>query len=145
MFKEIVYCSQLSPEYDLKEVYKILQNAREKNASIGVSGYLLFGSGNFMQVIEGPEVSINGLWKKISNDSRHTNLKLMSETMVRNLNYDSWSMGFANLTENLHPTLKKILDEVGLLGEFNPYVLEARKGLKIMKLFSKNAEFLKNI
>jgi hypothetical protein len=144
MFKEIIYCSELSADYDLKEVYKILHKSRESNTTIGVSGYLLYGSNNFMQVIEGPEASIKGLWKKISQDSRHHNIKVLSETMIKNLNYDTWSMGFANLTDNLHPTLKEILDEVGLLGDFNPYVLDAKKGLKILRLFAKNSEFLKS-
>lgn len=144
MLKEIIYCSQLAPGYDLKEVYKILHRSRENNETIGVSGYLIYGSRNFMQVIEGPEVSINGLWKKISEDPRHENIKTMSEKMIKNLSYQTWSMGFANLTENLHPTLKEILDEVGLLGDFNPYVLDSKRGLKILKLFAKNSEFLKS-
>ena len=141
--KEVIYCSKLCSNYDLRDVYKILHHSRKNNHEIGISGYLIYGSQYFLQVIEGPEASINGLYKKIKSDERHEDLKELKDGPIKNYSYENWSMGFANLTDNLHPALKEMLDNFGLLGDFNPYVLDDKNSSKILMLFAKNSEFLK--
>ena len=99
MFKQVIYCSKLLPEYDLKEVYSILKKARETNPELGLSGYLIFGNDCFIQILEGFNAPLKMLMQKIMVDKRHTNIKVLQDEEIKFLEFQNWAMGFANLTE----------------------------------------------
>lgn len=136
MFKQIIYCSKLLPEYDLKEVYKILKKARSHNPEVGLSGYLIYADGYFLQVLEGFKAPLDALLKKICDDPRHTDIKIIQECEVKFLDFEKWSMGFANLVEDSSDELKSYMEELDQLNSFNPENLNSEQAKKLLSLFA---------
>ena len=139
MFKQVIYCSKLLPEYDLKEVYSILKKARETNPELGLSGYLIFGNDCFIQILEGFNAPLTMLMQKIMADKRHTDIKILQDEEIKFLEFQNWAMGFANLTEEFSDELKEYMQEIGQYKSFDPEKLNAKQAKKILKLFSSRA------
>jgi hypothetical protein len=136
MFKQIIYCSKLLPEYDLKEVYKILKTARSRNPELGLSGYLIYADGYFLQILEGVKAPLNSLMSKIYADPRHTDIKIIQEDDIKFLDFEKWAMGFANLVDDLGDDLKTYMEEMGQLNSFQPDKLTGEQAKKLLSLFA---------
>lgn len=74
---------------------------------MGVTGILLYNSGNFMQLIEGDDEKVEGLYEKIRQDTRHTGVTPLIRESITQRNFDSWLMGYRNLD-----ALKRVDPEV---------------------------------
>ena len=55
---------------------------------------LVYISGNFLQVIEGPEASIDELFSKIGKDTRHKRVFVISSGPIDTRSFADWSMGY---------------------------------------------------
>lgn len=92
-----IYTSSLAPGLDDQELRNILKKARENNAELGVSGMLLFDSGAFFQVLEGPKGVVGPLYAKIAGDPRHQHVVKLIEEPIEERDFSDWTMGIANL------------------------------------------------
>ncbi|MBV9508357.1 MAG: BLUF domain-containing protein [Acidobacteriia bacterium] len=95
----IVYCSRnhirgAAPEVE-REVRNILLKARANNAAAGITGALLYNSGNFAQVLEGPVESIGRIFEKIQRDLRHSEVTVVENGRISERQFADWSMAFA--------------------------------------------------
>ncbi|WP_024330367.1 BLUF domain-containing protein [Simiduia agarivorans] len=100
------------------DVARILLQSRKNNSHAGVGGVLHYGNGYFFQCLEGPRDQVNALYRKISKDSRHKNVQVLSMVTINKRLFDRWSMKYLPLEENLTASLKKIGQDA-----FNPYLL----------------------
>ena len=50
-----------------------------------------------MQVLEGPDDAVNGIFEKIKNDSRHKDVSVISREQIQSRQFPSWEMAFQNL------------------------------------------------
>jgi len=95
----IVYVSYTSYpmlDDDLKE---ILLQSRENNNKIEVTGMLLYRDGFFIQALEGEETVVLPLFDKISQDSRHSSVRLVSKENIVTRSFQDWSMGFNHISD----------------------------------------------
>ena len=97
---QIVYSSAAVTPLTPPELAKLLEKARKRNDLFGVTGMLLYHSGSFLQVIEGPDEGIEAIYRSISRDPRHIANKLLSRKNVTRREFEGWSMGFANTTSS---------------------------------------------
>lgn len=101
----IVYVSSavsLFPEDDLRA---LLEQSRDKNARLGITGMLLYKDGNFMQALEGPEDAVTGIYTRIQRDPRHHGVIELTRQEISEREFPAWSMGFRNLDDvNLQQT-----------------------------------------
>jgi hypothetical protein len=89
----VVYCSQASAGVDDDDVNDILACARRANPEHGITGILVFGSGVFMQWLEGPRDTVSALMALLRKDKRHHNIILLSETEeARERLFPDWDM-----------------------------------------------------
>jgi len=72
----------------------------ERNGERNVSGILLFSSGHFMQALEGPTQTIVELLKKITKDTRHTDVEQLFIAPTTTRIFDQWKMGMLNLDQD---------------------------------------------
>lgn len=93
----IVYSSASEAEFSPEELLELLKIAREKNAKVGVTGILLYYSGSFFQVLEGPETAVKQIYEKISKDSRHKKMLKIIEESIEKQAFQNWTMGYANM------------------------------------------------
>jgi hypothetical protein len=98
----------------------LLVQARERNATLGITGLLLYRDGNFIQTIEGPSAATDELMTSIRVDSRHRGMIVMLDTEDDSREFGNWAMGFRHTTRPDPNTT--IHSEVSL----HPEVLEKR-------------------
>ncbi|TGE18360.1 BLUF domain-containing protein [Hymenobacter elongatus] len=90
----------------------ILQQARANNSRLGITGLLLYGNGNFLQVLEGEADVVQTMYARIQADHRHTRVCVLSDGPVQNRIFMDWSMGFQALSGE---------DFIRLTGYIDPY------------------------
>jgi len=106
MTKRITYVSRFSTPMESRELEVLGEAAAEKNRQLGVTGVLMTSGGIFYQVIEGPDEVVDGLFRTIVGDDRHTDLLLLrTEENVANRLYPDWSMKTVNLDAAAHVRL----------------------------------------
>ncbi len=96
---KIVYCSKnyvagTPGDWD-SEILQILSTARANNSSQSVTGALLFSSGYFAQVLEGPQASIERIFEKIQRDPRHGEVTVLESGAAPERTFPEWSMAHA--------------------------------------------------
>ena len=96
---KIVYCSKNyiegAPGDRDSEILQILSTARANNGRQAVTGALLFNSGYFAQVLEGPQAAIERLFEKIQRDSRHGEVTVLESGKAKARSFPDWSMAHA--------------------------------------------------
>jgi len=89
-----------------EDIALLLEQSRNRNLSLGVTGMLLYiegdflhryAGGRFIQVLEGSEQEVRARFEIIRHDSRHFNVILLSESTTQIRNFGTWSMGFKYL------------------------------------------------
>ena len=76
MLVRLLYASRAvdaSPE----AIESILAQSREYNPANGITGVLCYGSGIFLQCIEGGRAPVNDLYGHIIRDARHREVTLL--------------------------------------------------------------------
>ena len=70
---------------------------REKNASLDVTGMLLYKDGSLLANGEGDEAVTRDLYATIAGDDRRQQVKLIIKFPVETRSFSGWSMGLAIL------------------------------------------------
>lgn len=89
----IVYVSMAAPDIDQAALDAILETARTKNKSRGITGFLLMLDGHFMQLLEGPSEAVQLAYQEICADSRHSNPVIVLQTEGKHRCFPEWRMG----------------------------------------------------
>lgn len=77
------------------ELAALLDRARTRNASMGVTGMLLHVDQSFFQVLEGPEEAVTELAAIIARDPRHDRMTTIIREPVARRSFGEWTMGFS--------------------------------------------------
>ena len=85
----------------LQAVDDILAKARDRNASVDVTGALLFTEGRFVQVLEGEKDKVREIFERIGNDPRHADVEILSAQYSDRRRFKEWSMAFVGDDEAL--------------------------------------------
>ena len=86
----------------LSHLIGILRQARTKNKLSDVTGLLVFIDGMFLQVLEGEEGTVKDLMKKITEDTRHQDIKVIRGSNVEKLTFSNWEIAYTS------PSAKKL-------------------------------------
>ena len=68
-----------TPTLTEKDLPEIAEQSKHNNIDRGLTGLLVYGNNQFIQVLEGAEQDIEILYKKLLNDKRHTNLEVVKK------------------------------------------------------------------
>ena len=93
----LVYASAGVSNWSPEQVQDMLIGFREKNASLDVTGMLLYKEGSFLQALEREEAVVRDLYATIEGDDRHQQVTLIIEFPVETRSFSDWSMGLAIL------------------------------------------------
>jgi hypothetical protein len=94
----LVYVSSTIAPLSPTELSELLATSHRNNATLGITGMLLYKDGNVMQVLEGEEAAVRKLYHKIGLDPRHRGLLTLAQGNVAERQFPDWSMGFRDLT-----------------------------------------------
>ncbi|MCB8838809.1 BLUF domain-containing protein [Aurantimonas sp. VKM B-3413] len=75
-------------------VRRILAASQENNRKAGLTGALMFNSGCFAQVLEGPLDAVEETFERISRDERHGEVSVLAFEPVALRSFGTWSMAF---------------------------------------------------
>lgn len=108
----LVYQSKAKPVVDLNEIQEMLVKARKYNQKHGITGYLLFYKGDFIQYLEGKKKPVLSLFRKIQEDNRHEFVTLLSFEKIKRREFEAWEMGYEdfNAANNQLQYLKLLVD-----------------------------------
>ena len=88
---QIIYVSQPFG-FDEAMLYGILMDARRNNLRDDVTGALICRGDAYLQLIEGPEISIRNTYARIASDRRHVDVNLLFGEPVSNRLFPGWAM-----------------------------------------------------
>ena len=86
----------------------ILAVSRRNNERSGVTGALLYASGIFAQVLEGPAESVQRAFETIRQDTRHRSVVVLLQGLAIERTFPHWAMGILR-------SVDERIDIVGLL------------------------------
>ena len=89
--KQLIYRSQPFG-YDNAMLAGILLSARRNNPRDGITGALICRHDLYLQLIEGPEESIDALLARIMTDDRHNDVRVLLSTEVDQRLFPEWAM-----------------------------------------------------
>jgi len=79
------------------ELLFLLEQSRARNERQNVTGMLLYGGGNFIQVLEGSEKDVDEIYKAIKGDERNKGNIVIEKSEITERTFPDWSMGFKHL------------------------------------------------
>ncbi|MDV7339812.1 BLUF domain-containing protein [Terasakiella sp. A23] len=130
---QIIYASAAQDEFKQDELNEILTQARNHNQGLDISGILVYRKGSFLQVLEGPKTETNALYKRICQDARHTNIKLIFKGDIDEKDFEDWSMGFVD-TMRQADQLDGFIDYAT---ELSALTLDDTRARQVLKKFTK--------
>lgn len=97
--QQLVYQSKATVPFSVDQLQHLLRPWRTHNRAQCISGLLLYGDDDIIQVIEGPVESVHALYQTIAADARHYDVVILSDGPIQERAFAEWSMGFGALDE----------------------------------------------
>ena len=80
--------------FERRDLLALCDQSADANFSLGITGYLYFRRGNFLQYLEGDELIVNALMELIKADERHQVTQIIYDNAIAQRRFPSWSMRF---------------------------------------------------
>lgn len=106
----LVYTSIANQKMSDNDLKDLLQRIRNKNEARRITGMLLYLDPFFIQVLEGEEAMINGLFNLIKQDSRHHKVSLIYKKPIDDRSFSNWTMGFSKISHENIETIEGFSD-----------------------------------
>lgn len=90
--RQILYVSTSTAANGKAEVGAIVEQSRHNNAIDGITGLLWTDGARFLQVLEGPEDSVESTFARIGRDRRHREVTVMLDRTIDAREFGGWSM-----------------------------------------------------
>lgn len=95
----IVYLSQATAPFGEAQLQLLLARARALNAAHGITGVLLYGNEQFLQVLEGEKAAVHARYARIQQDARHRDIITFADKKVDARSFSAWHMAFTALPQ----------------------------------------------
>lgn len=104
----IAYISQAKEGMTLTTLVVLLMQARALNEQQHITGALVYGDGQFVQVMEGEESVVKNLYARVAKDARHYNVRKLAEGPITGRSFAQWSMAFGEVPADKFRVLRSI-------------------------------------
>jgi hypothetical protein len=105
----LIYKSTPKDSLTEKDLVEIAEQSKDNNIDNDLTGLLIYGSNEFVQILEGPEQAIETLYTKLLADKRHSNVTLVNRGMLERRYFPTWSMGFRSVSADEIQRIDKTL------------------------------------
>lgn len=95
----------------LTNLATILAESQRNNDRDGLTGALAAHRERYIQVIEGPQTTLDGLLRRLQGDPRHRDLTIISREPIQARRFEGWSMASARITPAQATTLDRLIDQ----------------------------------
>ena len=131
---QLIYLSQAVRKMSPEDLSAIQSTAKENNGPLDITGSLFYNGGWFLQVLEGPAVAVEKLYKKIELDPRHKNSRVLYSEPASFRTFARWNMNMTNL-DNRQADKYDDLVEVLEAAQANRKIGSASPAVTLLKLF----------
>ena len=111
-FSNLVYISKATVPMDQEALEQIGRVAQDSNQRRRITGVLMYGSGHFVQFLEGPDEQVDNLIKRITADGRHTDLQIVLHRHATKRLLPDWSMGTLNFESEIHGDIDAQVEDI---------------------------------
>lgn len=84
--------SRIDPDRRKQELGTLFSTARSRNKQRHITGALLCTDDSFVQLLEGDETEVRGVFERISRDSRHDAVSVITSGLVDDRVFSRWAM-----------------------------------------------------
>jgi hypothetical protein len=95
----IIYLSSGTEWFDEVDLRGILAISNINNRRNNITGLLLYGEGNFIQLLEGEQEVVQQTFERISDDQRHKGITHIASGALAERNFPNWAMGFKSIDQ----------------------------------------------
>ena len=88
------YLSQSKLDWTDEAIDELLERSKRNNATRKITGAMIYANGYFMQLIEGPQISVDELYSAIEADPRHEVLSLLHNQEIKDRHFSDWAMEY---------------------------------------------------
>lgn len=92
----LLYSSAAAVGMTYGALAELMAQAQDRNSAHGITGMLCYGSGRFLQALEGDRTAVNALYHRIATDKRHRACQLISVEEIAARDFPEWSMKVVN-------------------------------------------------
>jgi hypothetical protein len=131
----VVYVSSAVELVSEQELTTLLGKSRQNNATLDVTGMLLYKDGNFMQLLEGPKEAVLSLVAKIKSDPRHRGILVLLQQDHAEREFNQWAMGFKKLDADAPREVPGYSDFLDLPLTSEQFQQNPSKALKLLLTF----------
>jgi blue light- and temperature-responsive anti-repressor len=91
----LAYRSQATRVLSSAALAALLQQARQRNRALGITGLLVADGARFMQWLEGPGDAVHAVWSSIRRDARHGHIEQIAVPRGTQRLFADWQMRLA--------------------------------------------------
>jgi hypothetical protein len=100
LVSSVLWLSRLSPVSDLSVVKQIWQSARQRNASLGLTGAMVFDGERFCEFLEGHVFDISAVYRDVEFNPQHVDLRVLHMSLaVAPRRLTGWRSGYCDSSE----------------------------------------------
>lgn len=108
----LLYMSRATGEMAPADIDRLLDGARLRNRTRGVTGALLHYDGRYLQVLEGEAEAIDQCFGRIQSDRRHENITPLYRAPIEAARFPEWSMRYVSRTGRADRAVSAFLDQL---------------------------------
>jgi len=106
----LIYKSVPMTNISETNLLEITEQSKANNAENEITGILLYGNNQFIQVLEGAEKDIDALYQKLLTDKRQSDLIIINKGWLISRYFPTWSMGFRSINDHEIKLINKVLE-----------------------------------
>jgi hypothetical protein len=92
VIRQLVYISRAMIPFSLEDLQMLSTRAEARNKSADIGGALLYGSGLFLQALEGETDGVDEVLGRIRLDPRHREVQILVDHQVKARSFRKWAM-----------------------------------------------------
>jgi hypothetical protein len=112
-----------------EEIDAIIRASIRNNREVAITGLLLIHHGWFVQALEGPHEAVMTTYRRILDDPRHAEAKVIEAAPAQDRAFGDWNM----CARRFSPADDAILDTLEQRTAFEPDRLTPRSALRLLK------------
>ncbi|MDQ8158748.1 MAG: BLUF domain-containing protein [Gemmatimonadota bacterium] len=116
----LIYSSEAIDGLRYADFVSLMARAEASNNEQAITGMLCYGSGQFLQALEGERSAVNKLYHEIAIDPRHTRCQILSVDEIATRDFPEWSMKIIDWSDAVTAPRKTLLLKHSGSSQFNP-------------------------
>lgn len=121
----LIYASAAAVGMPYGTLVDIMSHAQQRNPEREITGMLCYGSGQFLQALEGERATVTTLYHRIAGDARHAQCQLMSVEEISARDFPEWSMKVVNWEDGNSARRRAMLEADTGSSTFSPLTMTA--------------------